>query len=273
MAQSYDKIFKENIGEFFLTLSEKYLGIRIAKSQELKDKLQTTLEREADFLRLIQDETGKQLILHLEFQTQNEKNMVYRMQEYFAILQKKHQLPIRQFVIYISDKEMTMTTTLPKEEVYTGFEVLNLQKISYQKFLQSDIPEEIILAILANFEKEEVEKVLQQIIKSLGRTGQEQLKLEKYIRQITVLSRLRNLSELTEKIVEKMAWTYDIETDAFYKRGLEKGMEKGMEKSNIKGIQNALKQQVLTVAQIADLFEVEEAFVLKIQKGEVASEE
>jgi predicted house-cleaning noncanonical NTP pyrophosphatase (MazG superfamily) len=88
MSKQYDKILKENIGNFFITLSEKYLGIKITKSEEFKDKLQTTLEREAVFLRLIYNQDGEQSISHLEFQTDNERDMVFRMQEYHAILQK-----------------------------------------------------------------------------------------------------------------------------------------------------------------------------------------
>ncbi|MDX2302735.1 MAG: hypothetical protein NW226_08035 [Microscillaceae bacterium] len=58
----YDKILKENIGQFFLALSEKYFGIAIAHTEEIKDKLQTTLEKEADFLRIIYTPAGEKLI-------------------------------------------------------------------------------------------------------------------------------------------------------------------------------------------------------------------
>jgi hypothetical protein len=86
----YNKIFRENIGKIFLPLVEKSLGLRIEKTEELKDKLQTTLEREADFLRLVTPENGQPFVLHLEFQTNSEPDMVYRMQEYHAILRRKY---------------------------------------------------------------------------------------------------------------------------------------------------------------------------------------
>ncbi len=45
----YDKIIKENIESVFLQLLERFTGIRIVESEEIKDKLQRTFEREADF--------------------------------------------------------------------------------------------------------------------------------------------------------------------------------------------------------------------------------
>jgi hypothetical protein len=46
VSHSYDRIFKENIGLFFLALIERHLGLRLQSVEELKDKFQRTLERE-----------------------------------------------------------------------------------------------------------------------------------------------------------------------------------------------------------------------------------
>ncbi len=86
MAHDYDKILKENIASLLLPLTEKYLGIKIKDSRELKDKLQTTIEKEPDFIRIVKTDTEEEFILHIEFQTQDEEGMIYRMQEYFGLL-------------------------------------------------------------------------------------------------------------------------------------------------------------------------------------------
>jgi predicted transposase YdaD len=288
-SKAYDKILKENVGKFFLSLSQKYLGIAIQKSEELKDKLQTTLEKEADFLRIIHTPTGEKFVLHLEFQTADEKDMLYRMQEYFAILQKKYKLPIKQFVIYLGETEPQMRTELRDEEIFRGFELKNLHQFDYETMLNSDIPKEIMLAILCDFKQEEAEEVLGKIITRLKTLSRNQINLQKYIRQFMVLARLRNLSALTSKQLKDMALVYDIEQDALYKEGKQQGEQLGLQKGEqlglqkgeqlglqkgelrktIKGIQKALAQKVLTLEQIADLFEVSVDFVVKVQKGEV----
>lgn len=75
MANDYDKILKENIASLLLPLTEKYLNIKIINSRELKDKLQTTIEKEPDFIRIVRTDTSEEFILHIEFQTQDEEGM------------------------------------------------------------------------------------------------------------------------------------------------------------------------------------------------------
>ena len=82
----FDNILKENIEAVFLPLVEKMLGISIKETIELKDKIQRTIQREMDFLKIVIDHEGRKFILHLEFQTTNDPNMIYRMAEYRAIL-------------------------------------------------------------------------------------------------------------------------------------------------------------------------------------------
>lgn len=117
MANDYDKILKENIAALFLPLSGKYLNIFITKTEELKDKLQTTIEKEPDFIRIVETDTNQRFILHLEFQSADEEGMIYRMQEYYGILRKKYLLPVKQFVIYLGQKPSLMQHSLSPEEV------------------------------------------------------------------------------------------------------------------------------------------------------------
>ncbi|NJL11804.1 MAG: hypothetical protein HC913_01445 [Microscillaceae bacterium] len=272
--KAYDKILRENIGQFFLSLSEKYLDIPIAKSEELKDQLYTTLEKEADFLRIIHSPSGEKFILHLEFQTKDERDMIYRMQEYFGILRKKYGLPVRQLVIYLGASPSKMQTQLREEEVFRGFALKSLHELDYQVILESEIPEEIMLAILCNFKKEEAQEVLSKIIQRLQELSKDAMTLQKYIRQLLVLSRLRNLTAFTTKQLQDMALVYDIEKDALYQKGEQIGIQKGEQigelKTKIQGIQKALTQGKLTSEEIADLFEVSLDFIIKVKAGEIS---
>ncbi|EAY27733.1 hypothetical conserved protein [Microscilla marina ATCC 23134] len=245
MSNQYDKIFKENIGEHFLSLSKTYLGIEVASSEELKDKLQTTLEREADFLRKITTPKGEQMIIQLEFQSTDEQGMAERMQLYFAILRQKYKLPIRQFVIYVGSKPPKMRTRLKPEEVFTGFELLDLRQVSYTQWLESDIPEEVLLAVLGDFQQKKVSTVLKQIISKIVKLIDDPGTLQKYIRQLATFARLRNLVIETEQTLEYMGLTYDIEKDVFYQRGVKKGQQEGIEKGHQEGIEKGITQGVV----------------------------
>ncbi len=76
-------------------------GIRPETMEELTVDLHLTTERKPDVTRRITDEDGLQSILHIEFQVGDEIEMILRMQTYRALLQEIHQLPVRQFVVYL----------------------------------------------------------------------------------------------------------------------------------------------------------------------------
>jgi hypothetical protein len=52
MPNQFDRIFKENIEALFHFFAARE-GVKIEKSEEIKDKIQATVEREADFVRKI----------------------------------------------------------------------------------------------------------------------------------------------------------------------------------------------------------------------------
>jgi hypothetical protein len=140
-----------------------------------------------------------------------------------------------------------------------------LRKVSYTNFVNSDVPEEIILSILCNFNEEEASSVLAKIISSLQKISQDSIVLEKYIKQILVFSRLRDLTILTNKQLKNMGLVYDIEKDALY----QEGKIEGEFKITIKGIQKAILQNKLTLEDIAGLFEVSLDFIKKVKSGEI----
>ena len=266
----YDKTIKENIEVILLRLLERFTGIRITQSEEVKDKVQTTLEREPDFLKIITDQTGKEFILHLEFQATDDKDMVHRMAEYKAIIQRKHSLPVQQWVCYLGEAKPKMATQLPEEMQITGFNLINIGESSAEAMLSSETPEEIILSILTDYPKSDAGTVIDRTLKKLRETAKDEGKLEKAVQQLLVLSRLRNLEVEVAQKVNEMPIIYDITTDGLYNQGIEQGMERGMEKGKSQMILGLIEQRVLSVEQIAEAAEVSVAEVLKIKsrKGE-----
>ena len=97
--------------------------------------------------------------------------MVYRMAEYFIMLERKYKLPIRQFVIFLGADHPTMVTQLNREMLKFKFPLVSLSTLDYHIFLKSDKPEEVILAILANFQSENPENALKQILGKTPATG------------------------------------------------------------------------------------------------------
>ena len=91
MAQEYDKVWKENIEEIILPLAKKMLNIFPEMMEQISTDLQRTLERKPDFLRKVKsaDAATSDYILHIEFQSNDNEEMAYRLLEYHALLLRK----------------------------------------------------------------------------------------------------------------------------------------------------------------------------------------
>ena len=99
----YDKIIKENILSLIPALLKRVLGFEDYQLEDLPViKLQTTIEREPDFLKLLYDKRfPKGRILQIEFETGNETYMEMRMLEYCSIIYRKFKKPVEQHLIFM----------------------------------------------------------------------------------------------------------------------------------------------------------------------------
>jgi predicted transposase YdaD len=267
MSNEYDKIFRENILALFLPISEKYLGVAIQSSRALPGKIQFTKEREPDFIREITTPENEKLILHLEFQTSDEKGMDARMLEYYALYWRKYRLPIQQVVIYLGTQPIKHISGEIKTDVLQfTFGVLEIRKLPSDELLNSEVPEEVLLAILAAYPKKQASAVIRKIINSLIRAVDHKPTLIRYLNQLTVLSKLRKLEDVTEKEVNAMPVDFDIETSYLFNKGRKKGKEEGEQVGIDKTILNMLKLNKLSIAEIAEFANVEESYVLKLKE-------
>ncbi len=189
----YDKIIKENILSLIPALLKKVLGLKKFTMEDLPIiKLQTTLEREPDFLKLIYDVNFPEgRIMQLEFESSNETYMNMRMLEYCSIIYRKFRKPVEQHLIFLGNKPSTMKTTIKFLDLSYAFKIHNLSEISYKIFINSDQPEEVLLSILANRDDLQSEKIIQLILKRLIQLKGDTLATQKFIRQLEIISKLR----------------------------------------------------------------------------------
>lgn len=243
MAQDYDKILKENMEALVLPLADKLLGLSLGPTEELPDDLQTTLERKPDLLkRVISNQGSSSYILHIEFQTKDELTMASRILLYYAMLWEKYQTPVKQFVVYIGRRKPRMTTTMQHDLLHYQFALVDIRELNYRDVLSGATqPEEAVLAILSSFKKNEVNRVIPEILGKLQQLADDERKLKRYVRQIEILANLRDLQSQVIQYTETMALTYDIKTDIRYQQGRKEL------------ITAMLKSGLLTDAQIAQM--------------------
>ena len=90
-------------------------------------------------------------MLHVEYQAKNEADMVFRMAEYSVMLQRKYQLSVKQYVVFIGSAKPKMATVITTEDLQFRYNLVALSSVDYKIFLKSDKPEEKILAIYSPF--------------------------------------------------------------------------------------------------------------------------
>lgn len=274
-------------------LVRNLLGIDDLLLEEIPDDVQVTVERRPDFLKRV---VGvKPYLLHLEFQTVVDSEMPYRMLEYYALLLRKYRLPVRQVVVQINQPANPADARLQTSVLQFQYEVVNLRDIDCQLFLQSEQPEEVLMAVLANFGSIDPGRVVSWVLERLNELTQSRgYRFQRYANQLLVLSKLRNLEYETFKLLEAMPislgidiedmYIYQLAKSKFYQQGIERGtemgveqgLERGIETGIEKGIEQGEREQkvettlnlhrmgVLTVAQIAEAIGDTESFVRQV---------
>jgi hypothetical protein len=260
----YDRILKENIEPVLLPFTQKLLGLQGAKYTSIKDDLHVTIERKPDFLKKVKEfGKNKSYILQIEFQSTDEKDMVYRMLEYKSLLLRKFKIEVKQIVLYIGkDKLKRMTPSLKMEGLSFEYRIIDIKSFDYEDFLKSNVPEEVILSILCNFKNTPPQKVIARVLSKLQELLKGENRFGKYLKQLEVLSKLRDLQKETIKQTSIMPIVYDLETDIRYVQGMTKGVDKT--KFNI--IKELLLLNVLSSQQIAQVVKVSVDAVEKVRK-------
>ena len=268
-SKQFDKIFKENLEAALPGIMKYLLGIEVLETEELPDSIQHTKEREPDVLKKVTDRSGATFVLQIEFQLENETDMAFRMGEYYIMLARKYKLPVRQYVAYIGEEQMTMRDRLKLEHMEFWYSLLSLAKVDYHLFLGSKKPEEKILALLADFGEEDSRAVADDIVRQVIDSSGSPLQREKYMQQMRVLGKLRKLVPINEVIMESITKYLmektDIESDPYFKRGEEKGRSEGRSEGKSEVIKSLLAQTDFSIDKIASIAGVTEDLVRQVK--------
>ena len=259
MPNQDDRILKENV-DFLAPVIAKWRGVNMKNYEVLKDKIQAALENEVDFCaKIVHDDPDFDEIFHIEFQS-TPTYTPRRGRLYNAFLGYVHNLPVRQLVLYLGSKPFKMATELIEPQISYRAEIISLRDFSYRYFLKRSTPEEIIMAILADLEGEDAEKIITKILNKIRKFSPRRAAICTV--QMQVLSNLRDLQDTVIKILEEMPFAIDLSKDPFFKKAFKRAETQG----EAKIIANFLETGRLSVGEIAESSKMPVEFVLQIQK-------
>ncbi|KWT82791.1 hypothetical protein [Candidatus Magnetominusculus xianensis] len=282
MSKRYDKIIKEILRDVVDTLLTNVIGLKAIKSTPLETKLQITNEREADFILLVELEDGTQRLIHIEFQSTNYSKMAYRELRYWVYIAEIYGIQPLQYVFYIGNETLNMPDNIKAEKIDYSYNLIDMRDVDCNKFLYSNKPEEVIISILCNYQKKGVKIFISEILSRLRELVPEETLRGKYIKQVEVLSQLRELQNDVCKEAEAMAIMYDMERDIRFKQGLAKGQRKGLLEGQREGKREGLLEgielglelkygssglELMDMARVVDSIDKLEAFKNLIKKA------
>jgi hypothetical protein len=257
-ASQYDKIIKENLEVTLPMIIRDVLRLNIATSEELPDDIQHTKERKPDALKKVTDSEGHTYVLHVEFQVEDEAEMVYRMAEYSIMLMRKYKLPVKQYVIFLRHTKPLMPTSINTPNLNYNFTLIRMADASYKLFLKSDNPEVKMLGILANFGKEDSFVAIKSIVDGMKSFTNSDFADSRYFKQLRIFVQLRNsIEQQFEKAMDTVTKFFKEENDYLYKRA--------EEKSRHVFVESLIVKLGLSDEQVADVASVSIEYAAKIR--------
>ncbi len=279
MAHEFDKIFKEESEVLIKAIATKVLGIsNFSNTAPVTASLQKTIERDPDWLRRVCHPNPKDdYIFHGEVHGKDEAIILDRDLVYYALLWHNFHLPVRQVVVYIgrNKKIKHIKTKLKLLNLTFKIDVINMHDVSYKLFINSSIPEEVMLAILCDYEGKSAAEIVTRIVKRIKQVNKSDLNLQKNLVQLDIIASLRNLQPLLTKIINDMPIIIDMSKDLRFKQGRKEGRQEGRKEGRQEGRQetfflkdqtfvvNMLQRGIESLETIAEFADVELAFVEK----------
>ena len=179
----YDAVLKDLFQRDHPSLLDRLTG-GIAVRESLNVEFAAVAERRADLLLLLEDES----IFHLDFQSENDRDMPYRIGIYGLMAGQKYRRKVRQAVLYAGQERMRMRSRLDLGEIQVAYRLVDIRDFDADTFLNSGQPGDYALALLARGGTERLREIL---VKASRLPGPQR---EKVLAQMVALSGLRRLS-------------------------------------------------------------------------------
>ena len=195
----YDAVVKDLFQKDHPSLLDQLTGGLKIKAF-LNVDLAKVLERRADLVLLLEDET----ILHLEFQSTNDKDMAYRAGIYCVLLGHRYRCLVRQVVLYTGQAKMRMPDGVDLGDTKISYRLIDIRTLESGALIASGRPGDLVLAMLANGGPERLAEIIR-------RTGQlREPGRQRVLAQLVLLCGLRQLTGRLTMELKTMGATINI---------------------------------------------------------------
>jgi predicted transposase YdaD len=243
----YDATLKSLFENLGFSLATLLLGIEVTPGSLIllgteNPRVET---RRADLVFRVETANEGPLLVHIELQNQNDRDMPVRMMRYASdILSAYPGENLQQYMIYTGTDALKMPDFLALNRGIFRYTQIDMRAIDCRRFLEADSPEALVLAILCDFKGLPADTVVEEILRRLQKKlASDDFRLKNYVFMLEILSKNRKLESLVKE-KEKMLTDVRLEELPSFELGFEKGIENGLEKGLERGIAQGLEKGI-----------------------------
>jgi hypothetical protein len=225
----YDAVLKDLFQRDRPALLDQLTG-GVKVRHPLNVELAAVVERRADLLLLLEDES----IFHLDFQSENDRDMPYREGIYGLMAGQKYRRKIRQAVLYTGQARMRMRHRLDIGEIQVAYRLVDIREFDADAFLRSGHPGDYALALLARGGVECLREILQKASRLEG------AQRGKVLTQLVELSGLRRLNETLTMEMKSMGIAKYVDDHPFLREIRANALVEGRAEGKIALLHNLL---------------------------------
>ncbi len=241
-----DIISKQSIKRIAVDIAIHLLKLDIDPNEVelLTTEQQQIEERRADLVVKLKLKNNQSFILHIEIQSSNDSKMPLRMMRYYTdIALANPKLPIKQYVIYIGQKPLTMNNFIKEPDWNYCYQLIDMKDVDCQTLMARNNPDALVLAILCDFKGRNEQEMVDHIILGLHELLEDDpQQFRDYLSMVDVLAENRNLQPHIKKASE-MITQITIEKSGLYQLGEQRGEKRGEKR----GIINSLQQSIINI--------------------------
>ncbi|NPA11448.1 MAG: hypothetical protein GXO62_04325 [Epsilonproteobacteria bacterium] len=263
-----DLILKDITKEAVKEVLKNILNMNVDNFEFLDFEFPKIEKRDADILI-----KTKENIIHIEFQSKNDKNMHLRMARYFLEIYSRYNINIYQYVLFIGKEKVNMKSTILTNNCKFEYEIIDLKTIPCDRFLKIENPQSLVLAILCDFENKNPKDVIKEILHKLYKLSKNENEFRKYLLMLEELSTSRNLKEEVKEAevgLQNLTWEDLPSFEIGFEKGIQQGEKRGEKIGEKKGITIGkvlvLKELGYSNKEISDKLKLPQSEIEKILK-------
>ena len=256
-----DIVIKRVIRNIAEDIAINLIGLEIDSLELIDKEFDRVEKREADIVARVKLSSQKEIILHIEIQNSNDKEMIFRMLRYLVDIKFEYkELEVYQYLVYIGKSKLNMKNNFSQKNIDYKYNLIDMQKIDCEQFMMADDPNAIVLAILCDFKDKDPSIIIKNILLKLKElTKDDEFNFRKYYKMLEILSTNRNLEKTLKE--EKDMLRVDIEKLPSYeigyedgeikgiKKGIKEGIERGVEEGLERGLERGKKRTKIVIAK------------------------